>query len=85
MPRLLFLLTAEGDRNVGRLADSEHMAYIRAKVGDSAANACSTIGLMRRIGWSAGTSWSGVILHSITRCPAADPRIMHLTPGLRAR
>ena len=39
--------------------------YIRQNVGDSAARALSTIGLIRRIGWLWGTSASGVAAVSI--------------------
>ena len=40
-------------------------AYIRLNVGDSAARALSTIGLLRGIGWPCGTSASGVTAVSI--------------------
>ena len=57
-------------------------AYIWAKVGASAASACSTIGLMRRIGCSAGTNWSGVRPISIVLWWSARPRIGHLLHSL---
>src|SRR3990172_214795 len=54
------------------------LAYMAVKVGESAVRARSTIGLMARIGWSAGTRASGVTAESMIACWAASPRIVHL-------
>ena len=54
--------------------------YIVSKSGESRCSAASTIGLMRRIGWSAGTNVSGVTAGMMLAWRSASPR-MGQPPG----
>src|SRR5829696_3323942 len=57
-------------------------AYIEAKVGESATSACPTMGLIRRIGWSAETNSSGVMPNNMALCHVTSPHMPHLTCSL---
>src|SRR5450759_4603278 len=58
------------------------LAYIVSKVGESSAMARSTTGLIRRMGWSVGTSWSGVKVDSIVTCWSWSARMQRTSSRL---